>query len=50
MKAFLGLTNSKDDWDIIMPPLVKLNNVSDNKNIKELSKLLNEMEDLLASF
>ena len=50
MKAYMGYKNSNDDWNIIMPPLIKMNNVGDNKNIKELSKLLIETENLLSSF
>ena len=50
MKAIMKITSQNDVWENIMPPLIALKEIKNNKNIQESLKLLDQMHKLSTDF
>ena len=50
MKAVMNILTNSNDWDVLIPPLIPLNNPKDNENLIEILELIKEMNKLSRNF
>ncbi len=50
MKAYFSLIDNIEDWNLLMPPLKKIENPSNHKTVIGLKELVNKIDKLIPSF
>ena len=49
MKAYYSIVDNIPEWNILMPPLVKIEDPSNHKIVTRLRELVNEIDKLIPS-
>jgi len=49
LKAFLSVVNNNEDWNKVIPPLMKISHPKDHKTVMSLTALIKKMDELLPS-
>ena len=49
LKAFLSVTNNNENWNKVIPPLIKILHPKDHKTVMNLIALIKKMDELLPS-
>ncbi len=50
MKAYFSLIDNIEEWNLLMPPLKKIDNPSNHKTVIGLKELVNKIDKLIPSF
>ena len=49
MKAYFSIVDNIPEWNMLMPPLVKIEDPSNHKIVTRLRELVNEIDKLIPS-
>ena len=49
MKAYFSIVDNIPDWNILMPPLIKIEDPSNHKIVTRLRELVGEIDKLIPS-